>query len=86
MPPAKATVISDAGLAIIAGSDTTATVLANLVYCLLAHPDTYARLRAEVDAFYPPETNALDPAHLPQMHYLDAVMCVLPLLLRALAG
>ena len=72
--PNKANVLSDSALAIVAGSDTTASVFINIVYCLLKHPDVYKRLQAEVDEFYPPEENSLDPKHHTKMPYLEAVM------------
>ena len=52
-------------------------MLSNIVYSLLAHPDAHKRLQTEIDAFYPPDADALDPAHLGKMHFLEAVMCVL---------
>ena len=85
--PPTPIVILDSGLAIIAGSDTTATAMSNILFCLLTHPEAYARLQAEVDAFYPPDEDSLSPVHHPKMVYLDAVMCVsppLPLLSRPL--
>ena len=61
-------------LALIAGSDTTATVLAHIVWCLLTHPEAYKRLQKEVDRFYPPSEDSLDGKHLSEMTYLEAVM------------
>lgn len=72
--PPRPLVISDGLLALVAGSDTTATVLANIFYCLMCYPDAYKRLVAEVDHFYPPGENSLDSKHLKHMHYLEAVM------------
>ncbi|EKM48781.1 uncharacterized protein PHACADRAFT_214663 [Phanerochaete carnosa HHB-10118-sp] len=72
--PSRSLILSDSALAIIAGSDTTATVLSILVYCLLAHPETYERLQAEVDKFYPSEEDSLDPKHFSKMPYLEAVI------------
>ncbi len=69
-------VISDGVLAFVAGSDTTASVLSNIFWCLLRHPDVYKRLQAEVDAFYPPGENSLDAKHIKDMYYLEAVMWV----------
>lgn len=60
----------------IAGSDTTASVLGSIVYCLIRYPDVYKRLQAEVDKFYPPEADSLDPVHHANMPYLEAVMYV----------
>ncbi|KAI0688704.1 cytochrome P450 [Cytidiella melzeri] len=72
--PPKPVVISDGFLVLIAGSDTTATVLASLFWCLLTHPDVYKRLRDEVDTFYPPEEDSTSPRHHSQMVYLEAVI------------
>ena len=49
-------------------------MLSSIFYCLLRNPEAYARLQAEVDKFYPPGEDSLDPKHLPDMHYLEAVM------------
>nr|BAL05148.1 cytochrome P450 [Phanerodontia chrysosporium] len=72
--PPKHTVVVDGGLALVAGSDTTSSVLSSIFYCLLRHPDTYDRLQAEVDKFYPPGEDSLDPSHLSDMNYLEAVI------------
>lgn len=72
--PPKPVVISDGVLALIAGSDTTSSVLASTFWCLMRHPEAYKRLQVEVDKFYPPGENSLDPKHLPNMPYLEAVM------------
>ena len=72
--PPREIVIGDGLLALVAGSDTTATVVANIMYCLLRHPDVYKRLQAEVDKFYPPGEDSLDSKHIKDMHYLEAVM------------
>ena len=67
-------VTSDAVLAIVAGSDTTATTLANVFFYLMSNPEAYKRLQAEVDKYYPPGEDPLDPKYHTQMTYLDAVM------------
>lgn len=61
-------------LALIAGSDTTTTVAAGTFYALLRNPTAFQRLKSEVDKFYPPGEDALDPKHYPEMHYLEAVL------------
>ena len=61
----------------IAGSDTTATTIANVFFLLLQHEDKLKRLQEEVDKFYPHGEDALDPRHYVDMRYLEAVMCVL---------
>ena len=60
----------------IAGSDTTATTIANVFFLLLQHEEKYKRLQEEVDKYYPPGEDTLDPKHYVDMHYLDAVMYV----------
>ncbi|GJE87389.1 cytochrome P450 [Phanerochaete sordida] len=72
--PDKSTVLADSALAIIAGSDTTASVFSTLLFLLLRHPRALARLRAELDAACPPEADALDPQHTARVPYLDAVI------------
>ena len=52
--PTKSTILSDGALALIAGSDTTASVASSTFWSLLCHLDVLSRLRAEVDKFYPP--------------------------------
>jgi cytochrome P450 len=73
-PPTKAEVLSDSALAIVAGSDTTATVLSNLFCFLLANPSTYTCLQAEVDILSTEDLH--DHVRLAQMPYLNAVMFV----------
>ncbi|RDB27055.1 hypothetical protein Hypma_005050 [Hypsizygus marmoreus] len=65
-------VIADGALAMIAGSDTTATGLCNLFYFLLSHPECYKRLKAEIDNVYPQGENALDTSKHSSMPYLTA--------------
>jgi cytochrome P450 len=40
----------EAGLAIVAGSDTTGTAMANAFFYFMETPSVYTRLRAELDA------------------------------------
>ncbi|KAH9897745.1 high nitrogen upregulated cytochrome P450 monooxygenase 2 [Cubamyces lactineus] len=72
--PPLSQVVADGALAVVAGSDTTSSVISNLVFCLLTHPETYARLRAEVDFYYPPGEDALNTKHHADMSYLNAVI------------
>ncbi|EKM51985.1 uncharacterized protein PHACADRAFT_212598 [Phanerochaete carnosa HHB-10118-sp] len=72
--PSPAVVTSDGVLALVAGSDTTSSVLSNLFYCLLRNPVSYKRLQEEVDKFYPPGENSLDPRHINDMPFLEAVI------------
>jgi hypothetical protein len=46
----KPTIVSEAMLALIAGSDTTGTALANAMFYLMTHQECLARLRIELDA------------------------------------
>ncbi|KAF8140210.1 high nitrogen upregulated cytochrome P450 monooxygenase 2 [Boletus edulis] len=68
-------ILSNSLLAIVAGADTTATVLKNTIFYLLTNPAYYTRLREEVDAAFPPtETSALDTRILPSLPFLNAVI------------
>lgn len=74
-PPADEEVVADGVLAIIAGSDTTSTVLSGLFCFVIANPEVYARLQKEVDAFFPAgEGDPFDATRLAEMPYLNAVM------------
>lgn len=76
VPPTDEQVLSDGGLAIAAGSDTTSTVLAGACHYLITHPHALARLRAELE-----ETEEgrravrdLDAGLLGRLGWLNAVM------------
>ena len=59
----------------IAGSDTTSTVLSSLFSLLLRHPKEYHRLQKEVDEVFPPgEGDPFDATRLAEMPFLNAVM------------
>ncbi|KAF9223441.1 cytochrome P450 [Gyrodon lividus] len=73
-PPTFGEVASDGVLAIVAGSDTTATTLSSLFWALLDNPTAYRRLQEEIDHYYPPGEDALSTAHHQQMNYLSAVI------------
>ncbi|KAJ7056673.1 cytochrome P450 [Mycena amicta] len=70
-PPSNAQVVSDGGLAIIAGAETTSTTLSHIFWLLLCNPNTYGRLQAEVDD---PKMNSGVPASQARMPYLNAVI------------
>jgi cytochrome P450 len=77
--PSLDQVMSDAVLVVIAGSDTTSTILGNIVFNLVSHPEVYLRLREEVDHYFPPgeaDDVIIDSAKMAEMPYLNAVMCV----------
>ncbi|EMD34271.1 hypothetical protein CERSUDRAFT_97529 [Gelatoporia subvermispora B] len=69
-----ADVVRDGALAVVAGSDTTASVLANLFFYLLRDTEAYTRLQAEVDQFYPPGENPLDTKYHQEMPILNAAI------------
>ena len=63
--------MGDCDLVVVAGSDTTRTVLSSLFFYLIHNPQKLAKLREEIDHFYPPE-ESLSSKHFQQMSYLDA--------------
>ena len=66
-------VANDADLVIIAGSDTSKTVLSSLFYYLLCNREKLDKLREEVDRFYPPgESLSSKYFKFQEMSYLDA--------------
>ncbi|KIJ45954.1 hypothetical protein M422DRAFT_778700 [Sphaerobolus stellatus SS14] len=76
-PPSLPTLINEATLAIIAGSDTTGTSLSNLFFFLLTNPDVYAKLQAEVDREFPKGADvfaASSSSVTRSMQYLNAVI------------
>ena len=73
-PPSMIEVITDSGLVIVAGSDTTSTVLSSLFWFIMTNPTVYRRLQDEIDSVFPPGENALDITKHIHMDYLNAVM------------
>ncbi|KAJ7650732.1 cytochrome P450 [Roridomyces roridus] len=69
--PSHAQILSDGGLAIIAGSETTSTTLSHIIWFLICHPKAYLRLQAEIDD---PKNNSGVPASQARMPYLNAVI------------
>ncbi|KII88389.1 hypothetical protein PLICRDRAFT_54227 [Plicaturopsis crispa FD-325 SS-3] len=70
--PSRRDVISDGALAIIAGSDTTATTLAALWHYLLPDAVAHKRLKVEIDAAFPEGLEPVDTAKLASMPFLNA--------------
>ncbi|EIW84003.1 high nitrogen upregulated cytochrome P450 monooxygenase 2 [Coniophora puteana RWD-64-598 SS2] len=73
-PPTFAEVMADGVLAIVAGADTTATVLSSLFWALSTHPEAYHQLQAEVDRWFPAGSDAWDVGRQAEMPYLNAVI------------
>ncbi|TFK37559.1 high nitrogen upregulated cytochrome P450 monooxygenase 2 [Crucibulum laeve] len=68
-------IISNAILTIVAGSDTTAAVLSNVVYNLLSSKSDYDQLRKEIDQSLPLGDMALiDSEKLASLSFLNAVI------------
>jgi hypothetical protein len=70
------TLAAEAGLAIVAGSDTTGTSIASAMFFLIQNPSCFSRLRAELDeaaegAAYDTE---IDVQRLTELPYLQAVL------------
>ncbi|KAF8899918.1 cytochrome P450 [Gymnopilus junonius] len=71
IPPTPEEIISDGGLAIIAGSDTTSSAITHLFYFLMTHPTNYNRLQKEIDDNSDNLQDGTKQAHMP---YLNAVI------------
>ena len=74
MAPPMKHLVDDGILAVTAGSDTTASALTSIFFCLLTHPDTYASLQAGVDKVYTKDEDSLVTKHHKDMVYLGAVV------------
>ena len=48
--------------------------LTSVFFCLMVHPETYGKLQAEVDHYYPVGADVLDTTWHREMKYMDAVM------------
>ncbi|KAF8150653.1 cytochrome P450 [Crassisporium funariophilum] len=67
-PPSVVEIVSDGGLAIIAGSDTTSSALTNLFYFLMCNPVAYQRLQREVDELGDDILDCAKQSHLPYLN------------------
>ncbi|KAF9497369.1 cytochrome P450 [Pleurotus eryngii] len=67
-----ALVASDAGLAMIAGSDTTTATLSAMWYCLLSNNVAYKRLQQEIDSAFPTDELPTNLGTMASMQYLNA--------------
>lgn len=73
--PSMTEVAADGTLAIVAGSDTSATALSHALYFLLLHPKCMQRLHEEIETYYPGTTDPLsDFALQAEMPYLNACL------------
>ena len=63
-------------LAIIAGSDTTSSVLTAILYYLLLNPEAYERLLEEIDCTFTSGEEPLDTVKLSHMEWLNCCMWV----------
>ncbi|KAF7292063.1 hypothetical protein MIND_01232400 [Mycena indigotica] len=70
--PSMPEVLIDGGLTIVAGSDTSSMALNAFMWCILAHPDIYARAQAEVDAVYPEGEGMLSSDRHAELPFLNA--------------
>ena len=61
-------------VAIIAGSDTSATALSHIFWFLIKNPDVKKRLQAEIDSTFPDGEDTADYTKQTEMRYLNAVM------------
>lgn len=80
--PPLGSLVAEGEVAIVAGSDTTATTLSGVFYYLLSEPNlrSYKELQAEIDEAFPPGIDggaAFDHGKLGELPYLNAVMLVL---------
>ncbi|KLO10727.1 cytochrome P450 [Schizopora paradoxa] len=68
-------VLSDAGIAVVAGSDTTSSTMTVLFYYLLSNPSAYKRLREEINSAFPiHDGHPFDASKLSSLPYLNAVI------------
>ncbi|KAI0265784.1 high nitrogen upregulated cytochrome P450 monooxygenase 2 [Gloeopeniophorella convolvens] len=69
--PAMKAIAMDGMLAIIAGSDTTSSVLTAIIHYLMRYPEVYDHLQQEVDATFPKGEEPLDVLTLSHMEWLN---------------
>ncbi|KAG6856054.1 hypothetical protein H0H87_008068, partial [Tephrocybe sp. NHM501043] len=70
--PTVRNVIGDSALAMVAGSDTTATGLSSLFYFLLSNPECLKRLQAEIRSVFPEGESPYSAAKHTELPYLTA--------------
>ncbi|KAJ3873159.1 high nitrogen upregulated cytochrome P450 monooxygenase 2 [Lentinula edodes] len=67
-------IVSNAVLAIIAGSDTSASALCNAIYYLVANPKDMQTLQQEIEEAFPDSGTNIDIQKLDKMPWLNAVI------------
>ena len=78
-PPSIEQLADDGILAMGAGSDTTASALTSIFFCLLAHPSALANLQEEVDEYFPTGEDCLSGTAMEKhrgMVWLNAIVSV----------
>lgn len=76
---------ADGIVAVVAASDTTASVFSSLVWFLLSHPECYRRVQLELDSVFVDGDDPVDVSKHPQLEFLSACMSVLKSLFLLLA-
>lgn len=76
MKPSERFALSEGFVAIIAGSETTATAVTNTLYFLLKHPDIKRRLQDEIRGALSESEDTLDYAKFLELPFLNACMFV----------
>lgn len=69
--PTIAEVLSDSSLAIIAGADTTSSVLSSFLYLIMRHPKAYRRVQEEVESL---GSDLARPEKQAKLAYLNAAI------------
>ncbi|TFL00037.1 cytochrome P450 [Pterulicium gracile] len=72
--PAFRDVIADGALAIVAGTDTTASALTTLMYFLCRYPECYRKVQEEVDMVFPRSADTMDATKHSELVYLQACL------------
>ena len=72
--PPFSDIVQNGTLAIIAGSDTTSSVLTAIIYYLLLNPAAYERLQEEVDGVFSSGEEPLDAVKLSRLEWLNSCM------------
>jgi hypothetical protein len=72
--PSFEDIVQNGTLAIVAGSDTTSSVLTAIIYYLLLNPAAYERLQEEVDSAFPSGEEPLDTVKLSHLEWLNGCM------------